>query len=81
MKRTLTVLLPALVIAGCSGFGGTDTLTGKISSIDRDDRLVTIDGERYQIDEKVEISDLDEGDRVTITVKDDDPYDRIVDID
>jgi hypothetical protein len=37
--------------------------------------------ERYQIDESVQISDLDEGDRVTITVENDDPYDLITDID
>ena len=81
MKRTLISLVPALVISGCSGFGGPETLTGEINSIDRDDRLVTIDGERYQIDEDVQISNLDEGDRVTITVESDDPYDLITDID
>ena len=82
MKRTLISLVPALVIAGCSGFGGgSETLTGEVNSIDRDDRLVTIDGERYQIDQDVQISDLDEGDTVTITVEDDDPYDLITDID
>jgi hypothetical protein len=52
-----------------------------VNSLDRGDRLVTIDGERYLIDEDVQISDLDEGDTVTITVRDDDPYDRITDID
>ena len=81
MKKMLISLLPAFVIAGCSGFGGSETLTGEINSIDRDDRLVTIDGERYQIDEDVQISNLDEGDRVTITVESDDPYDLITDID
>jgi hypothetical protein len=81
MKRTLTALIPILAIAGCSGLNGSETLTGEISSIDRDDRLVTIDGERYQIDDDVQISDLDEGDNVTITVEDDDPYDLITDID
>jgi hypothetical protein len=81
MKKMLISLLPAFVIAGCSGFGGPETLTGEINSIDRDDRLVTIDGERYQIDEDVQISNLDEGDRVTITVENDDPYDLITDID
>ena len=81
MKRTLIALVPILAIAGCSGLNGTKTLTGEISSIDRGDRLVTIDGERYQIDEDVQISDLDEGDNVTITVEKDDPYDLITDID
>ena len=60
---------------------GTKTLTGEINSIDKGDRLVTIDGERYQIDEDVQISDLDKGDNVTITVENDDPYDLITDID
>lgn len=81
MKRTLVALVPVLAIAGCSGLGGSETLTGEIDSIDREDRLVTIDGERYQIDEDVQVSDLDEGDKVTITVENDDPYDLITDID
>jgi Cu/Ag efflux protein CusF len=83
MKKTLMMLLPVLAIAGCSGLGlgGAETLTGEIDSIDRDDRLVTIDGERYQIDESVQVSDLDEGDKVTITFENDDPYDLITDID
>ena len=84
MKKTLMVLLPVLAIAGCSELGlggGAETLTGEIDSIDRDDRLVTIDGERYQIDESIQVSGLDEGDKVTITVERDDPYDLITDID
>ena len=81
MKRMLVALVPVLAIAGCSGFGGAETLTGEVNSIDRGDRLVTIDGERYQIDEDVQISDLDEGDNVTITVERDEPYDLITDID
>jgi hypothetical protein len=43
--------------------------------------LVTIEGNRYQIDESVQVSDLDEGDEVTITVENDDPYDLITNID
>jgi PDZ domain-containing secreted protein len=81
MKKTLVALLPVLTTLGCSVLNGSETLTGKIDSIDRDDRLVTIDGERYQIDEDVQISDLDKGDKVTITVEKDDPYDLITDID
>jgi PDZ domain-containing secreted protein len=81
MKKTLVALLPVLATLGCSVLNGSETLTGKIDSIDRDDRLVTIDGERYQIDEDVQISDLDKGDKVTITVEKDDPYDLITDID
>lgn len=81
MKKTLVALVPVLAIAGCSGLNGSETLTGEVNSIDREDRLVTIDGERYQIDEDVQVSDLDEGDQVTITVEDDDPYDLITDID
>jgi PDZ domain-containing secreted protein len=81
MKSALVAFVSVLAIAGCSGLMGSETLTGEIDSIDRGDRLVTIDGERYQIDENVQISDLDEGDKVTITVESDDPYDMIVDID
>ena len=83
MKKTLVALLSILAIAGCSSLGldGAETLSGEIDSIDRDDRLVTIDGKRYQIDESVQISDLDEGDKVTITVENDEPYDLITDID
>ena len=81
MKKAVMVLLPVFAIAGCSALNGSETLTGEINSIDRDDRLVTIDGERYQINESVQISDLDEGDKVTITVERDDPYDLITDID
>jgi hypothetical protein len=81
MRKSLVALVPALVIAGCSALEGSKTLTGEVNSIDRDDRLVTIDGERYQIDEDVQISDLDKGDNVTITVENDDPYDLITDID
>ena len=81
MKRTLLALMPVLAIAGCSGLNGSETLTGEIDSIDTGDRLVTIDGERYQIDDDVQISDLDKGDKVTITVERDDPYDLITDID
>jgi hypothetical protein len=72
--------LPLLAVPGLV-WAGAETLTGEIDSIDRDDRLVTIDGERYQIDESVQVSDLDEGDKVTITVERDDPYDLITDID
>jgi hypothetical protein len=81
MKKALIALVPVLAIVGCSGLNGSETLTGEIDSIDRGDRLVTIDGERYEIDESVQISDLDEGDEVTITVERDDPYDLITDID
>ena len=81
MKKAFIALLPVLAIVGCSAFEGPKTLTGEIDSIDRDDRLVTIDGERYQIDESIQVSDLDEGDKVTITVESDDPYDLITDID
>ena len=81
MKKTLVVLLSGLAIAGCSALNGSETLTGEVSSIDREDRLVTIDGKRYQIDESIQVSDLDEGDKVTITVERDDPYDLIIDID
>lgn len=80
MKNALA-FVSVLAIAGCSALKGSETLTGEIDSIDRGDRLVTIDGERYQIDESVQISDLDEGDKVTITVESDDPYDLITDID
>ena len=69
------------MVAAPAGFGGAETLTGEVNSIDREDRLVTIAGERYQIDEDVQITDLDEGDNVTITVERDDPYDLITDID
>ena len=54
---------------------------GEIDSIDTDDRLVTIDGVRYQIAEDLPISDLDEGDKVTVTFEEEDPYDLITDID
>lgn len=84
MKKTLVTLVPVIAIAGCSGLGlggSAETLTGEIDSIDREDRLVTIDGERYQIDESIQVSDLDEGDSITITVEKDDPYDLITDID
>jgi hypothetical protein len=81
MKKTLIAFLPFLAVAGCSALNGSETLTGEINSIDREDRLVTIDGERYQIDESIQVSDLDEGDKVTITVENDDPYDLITDID
>lgn len=81
MKRALVATVAILAIAGCSGLSGTKTLTGEVNSIDRDDRLVTIDGERYQIDDDLQISDLDKGDKVTITVERDDPYDLITDID
>jgi hypothetical protein len=83
MKKALVALVSLLAIVGCSGLGlgGAETLTGEIDSIDMGDRLVTIDGKRYQIDEDVQISDLDEGDKVTITVESDDPYDLITDID
>jgi hypothetical protein len=80
MKNALA-FVSVLAIAGCSALNGSETLTGEIDSIDRDDRLVTIDGERYQIDESVQVSDLEEGDKVTITVERDDPYDLITDID
>ena len=81
MNKALFALIPILAIAGCSSMNGSETMTGEVDSLDRGDRLVTIDGERYQIDEDVQISDLDEGDTVTITVRRDDPYDRITDID
>ena len=81
MKRLLVAMVAVLAVAGCSGLNGTRTLTGEVDSIDRDDRLVTVDGERYQIDEDVQISDLDKGDKVTITVEKDNPYDLITDID
>jgi hypothetical protein len=81
MKKAFLALVPIFAIVGCSAFEGPKTLTGEINSMDRDDRLVTIDGERYQIDESVKISDLDEGDKVTITVEKDEPYDLITDID
>jgi PDZ domain-containing secreted protein len=81
MKKTLVVLLSVFAIAGCSALNGSETLTGEVNSIDREDRLVTIDGKRYQIDESIQVSDLDEGDKVTITVERDDPYDLIIDID
>ena len=84
MKKALVALVPVIAIAGCSELGlggGAETLTGEINSIDREDRLVTIDGERYQIDESIQVSDLDEGDKVTITFENDDPYDLITDID
>jgi hypothetical protein len=83
VKKTLVALVPVIAVAGCSGLGlgGAETLTGEINSIDREDRLVTIDGKRYQIDESIQVSDLDEGDKVTITFENDDPYDLITDID
>ena len=83
MKKALVALVPVIAIAGCSGLGlgGAETLTGEINSIDREDRLVTIDGERYQIDESIQVSNLEEGDKVTITFENDDPYDLITDID
>jgi Cu/Ag efflux protein CusF len=83
MKKTLVAFVPVIAIAGCSGLGlgGAETLTGEINSIDREDRLVTIDGERYQIDESIQVSNLEEGDKVTITFENDDPYDLITDID
>ena len=81
MKKTLAALVSVLAIAGCSGLSGSETLTGEINSIDRDDRLATIDGERYQIDGNVQISNHDKGDKITVTVEEDDPYDLITDID
>jgi hypothetical protein len=81
MRKALFALVPVLAIAGCSGFDSTETRSGEIDSLDEDDRLVTIDGARYQIDEDVPISDLDEGDEVTMVVQDGDPYDVITDID
>lgn len=81
MKRALVALVPVLAILGCSGLGGGETRSGEIDSLDEDDRLVTIDGVRYQISDDVPISDLDEGDNVTMTVEREDPYDVIVDID
>jgi PDZ domain-containing secreted protein len=81
MKKALVALLPVLAILGCSGLGGAETRSGEIESLDEDDRLVTIDGVRYQISDDVSISDLDEGDKVTITVENEDPYDVITDID
>jgi hypothetical protein len=77
----LWALVSVFAIAGCSGLTGSETFTGEIDSIDQEDRLVTIDGERYQIDESVQVSDLDEGDNVTVTVERDEPYDLITDID
>ncbi len=62
MTKAILALMPVLAILGCSGLGGSETLTGEVNSIDRGDRLVTIDGERYQVDENVQISDLHEGD-------------------
>jgi len=81
MKTALIALVPVLAIAGCSGFGGAETQSGEIESIDRDDGLVTIEGVRYQVAEDVSISDLDEGDEVVVTVEEDNPYDLITDID
>lgn len=62
-------------------FFGAETRSGAIDSLDEGDRLVTIDGVRYQISDDVPISDLDEGDKVTMTVERKDPYDVITDID
>ena len=80
MKKVLIALVPVLAILGCSALGGTETRSGEIDSLDEDDRLVTIDGIRYQISDDVEISNLDEGDNVTMTVDREEPYDVITDI-
>ena len=81
MKKALVALMPVLAVLGCSGLFGTETRSGEIDSLDEDDRLVTIDGVRYQISDDVSIADLDEGDKVTVTVERDEPYDVITDID
>jgi PDZ domain-containing secreted protein len=81
MKTALVALVPLLAILGCSALGATETRRGEIDSLDEGDRLATIDGIRYQISDDVSISDLDEGDNVTMTVERENPYDVIVDID
>lgn len=81
MRKALVALVPVLAILGCSGFDSAETQRGEIDSVDRDDGLVTIDGIRYQVAEDVSISNLDEGDEVTVTIEEDDPYDLITDID
>ena len=83
MKKALVALVPVLAIFGCSGLDldGSETLSGEIDSMDEGDRLVTIDGVRYEIAEEVSISDLDEGDNVTVTFEEGNPYDLITDID
>jgi hypothetical protein len=52
--------------------------------MDKGDRLVTIDGDRYYVDEDVSMSDLHEGDKVTFTLKEhghEDGHRIIIDID
>ena len=70
MKKALVSFVSALaILGGCALARADDTEHGEIDSIDKGDRLVTIDGDRYWIDEDVSISDLDEGDNITFTVK------------
>jgi hypothetical protein len=82
MQKALVALVPILALLGCSGLDldGAETTSGEIDSMDEGDRLVTIDGVRYEIDEDVSISNLDEGDKVTVTFEEGDPYYVITDI-
>lgn len=85
MKKAIVSFVSALTILTWSGLASADdTESGEVDSIDKGDRLVTIDGDRYYIDEDVSISDLHEGDQVTFTLKDHghkDGHRIIVDID
>ena len=81
MKKILVSSVSALAILGWAGFASAETERGEIDSIDKGDRLVTIDGVRYEVAEDVSISNLDEGDKVTVTIDEEDGENVIVDID
>jgi Cu/Ag efflux protein CusF len=81
MKKALISLVPALAILGWSGPASAETERGEIDSIDKDDRTVTIDGVTYEVAEGVSMSDLDEGDNVSVTVEEEDGENVITDID
>ena len=83
MKKALVSSVSAFAILAWSGFASaeTETVRGEIDSIDKGDRLVTIDGARYEIAADVSISDLDEGDKVTVTVDEEEGENVITDID
>jgi Protein of unknown function (DUF1344) len=86
MKMAIISAVSALALLSCSGLGSSadDTEHGRIDSIDKGDRLVTIDGDRYWVDEDVSLSDLHKGDNVTFTFqkhRHKDGYRIITDID
>lgn len=81
MKKALVSLVPALAILGWPGLAGAETESGRIDAIDEDDRTLTIDGATYEVAEDVSISDLDEGDRVSVTIEEEDGDNVITDVD